>query len=75
MAAKSRHKHLYVKHIVRKEGTSESVGWDVVNVCSVCGYVKSLSFKERTVKVNGYSVWPCSHDDIVKYFGDLPRLS
>lgn len=74
MAKKSNHKHIYVKHLTHRKDAPEELGWDIVNVCSICGNVKQIPFKERIVKVDGRYVWPVRHDDIIRYFGNMPYL-
>ena len=72
---KSNHRHEYVRHIKCAGALHTGNQYDVVNVCSICGRVKDLPFRDRLVKEGNAYVWPYRLEDIRKYFGDLPMLT
>lgn len=70
---KSNHRHDYVRHIRLIKSYYRNC-YEIVNVCSICGRIKDLPFKEQLIKRDGHYIWLTDLDEIRKQFGDLPLL-
>ena len=69
MSVKFDHKHDYHR-FVQACGSH----YRTVNVCSICGHIRDVPFKEQFVKVEGGWTMPLHLEEIKECFGDLPQL-
>lgn len=71
---KADHKHIYQYYLRPREQCTHE-WFDLMKVCSVCGYIKSPSMSEcLSLRRNGFTRWMLTKEDFEEVYGELPIL-